>query len=218
MKTLISILVFVAISVCGVAQDKFTQAMQSNLEAWGNAKSPEEAEQVRNKFIRIGNAEPTQWLPNYYAAQMYILKGFSVGSIEEAKLLIAEAEKLIVDIRTKEGYSEAEILILEGLKNTVLIANDPGTYGPKLSAETMGLYEKAKALDPGNPRASYLSAEFEMGAAKFFGKPLDEYCLRFNESLKLFDTYELPSPIYPSWGKERLNSLIKECQKNASNN
>ena len=222
MKSRIITSIISLVALCMVlgtqAQSNFEKVMISNLKAWGEAKTPEQVEQVRNKFIRIGDAEKGEWLPYYYAAEMFILEGFSTKDANRISLILAESEKLIEKVRAIDGYSETEVLILEGLKNTVLIANDPATYGPKLSAATVGIYEKAKALEPKNPRAHYLSAEFEMGGAKFFGKPVDEYCARFDKALVLFEEEKPQSDIHPQWGKDRLLTLIEQCKADATNN
>ena len=218
MKSIV-LLVFTLLMTFGsFGQDKFTNVMKGNLGAWIKATTPEELDQIRNKFIRIGDAEKEQWLPYYYAANMYIIQGFMTKDAGKIDLMLKEADELIAKIRSIDGYSETEVLILEGLKNTVKIAYDPATYGPKLSAATVAIYQKAMALEPKNPRASYLSAEFEMGGAKFFGKPVNEYCERFNAALVLFENEKPVSEIHPQWGKERVLKLIEECKTNASNN
>lgn len=215
LKFLFTALLITVFSISVQANDRFKTAMLTNLEAWGKAKSPADYEQVRNKFVRIGDAEKTQWLPYYYAAQMYILEGFRVKDKAKIKLLLDQADQLMDKAAQMDGAIEAEFLILKGLRNTVLVASDPAVNGPKLSAPTMALYKKALALDPKNPRATYLSAEFEMGAAKFFGKPLDPYCKKFDEALELFKNEKPKSEIHPAWGKSRLLTLIKQCQANA---
>ena len=48
--------------------DKYLEAMQSALALFDSSKSLEDLQNVANRFERIANAEPKEWLPLYYAA------------------------------------------------------------------------------------------------------------------------------------------------------
>ena len=69
MKHLIIIAVLLVSAITN-AQTNFEKGMQKAFELWGQ-NNWTEAEQL---FERIAAAEPNEWLPNYYIAQMNSLK------------------------------------------------------------------------------------------------------------------------------------------------
>ena len=86
MQKLVIILVVFVTSLIN-AQTNYEKGMQKAFELWGN-NNPVEAS---NMFERIANAEPDNWLPPYYAAQINIVNSF--GEKDEDKLT-AQLKKL----------------------------------------------------------------------------------------------------------------------------
>lgn len=72
MKTSILIL-FSFCSTLLFANDKYEQAMQTNIQAIYKAQTAEEMQQSINAFERIGAAEKNKWEPFYYASFGYIM-------------------------------------------------------------------------------------------------------------------------------------------------
>jgi hypothetical protein len=77
-----------------------------------------------------------------------------------------------------------------------------------LSSQSLG---KALGMEPANPRAKVLKLQNDMGAAQFFGKDPSEYCGQAKELLEKWDAYKIKSPIYPNWGKDQAEGLVKGC-------
>src|SRR6266705_771346 len=50
------------------AQDAYTQQMQTQVAKLDNANTVKDFQQFANDFLRIADAQKTQWLPYYYAA------------------------------------------------------------------------------------------------------------------------------------------------------
>ena len=78
-----------------------------------------------------------------------------------------------------------------------------------LSAQSLG---KALAMEPGNPRASVLKLQNEMGTAQFYGNDPAEYCSQAYELLARWDNYKPKSPVYPSWGKDQVEGVVERCK------
>jgi hypothetical protein len=96
--------------------------------------------------------------------------------------------------------------------HTAWIAFGPMTYGQKLSGTVMGLYAKAQAIAPENPRVVLEKAEFEIGAAQFLGKDTKPMCAQIEKNIGLFATFKPETTLSPKWGLDRAENALKNCK------
>lgn len=172
-------------------------------------KKPFEA---ANMFERISKAETENWIPHYYVAHINIL--YSFGEQDQEKLTL-QLKKAKEELEAAKAISpnNAEIMVMEALMNTVWISYDGAAYGMTLAEPTTQIYKKAYEIAPNNPRVVYCKAEWEMGSAKFFGHDTKPFCKDIERSLELFATFKDETPFYPSWGKDRAEMILADCNK-----
>ena len=69
MKKTILTTAFICVAAFSFAQsDKYVNAMKTNIAQLDSLIPKNNYEELANNFIRIGDAEKTQWMPYYYAA------------------------------------------------------------------------------------------------------------------------------------------------------
>lgn len=207
MQKLIIILVLFVTSFL-TAQGNYEQGMQKAFELWGS-NQPVEAS---NLFERIAAAEPDNWLPPYYAAQVIILNGFAEKDGDKLKAQLDKAQGLLNDA-TAISKNNAEIFVLQALLHTVWVAYDGATYGPTLAGKVASIYAQAEQMAPENPRVVFSNAEWGMGSARYFGQDLTPFCKDMERSIELFDNFKPETPFHPNWGKERAEQVITESCK-----
>lgn len=207
MKKLSIILVLFVSSLLS-AQSNYEKGMQKALELWGSNNPVEAA----NMFERIANAEPDNWLPPYYAAQINILYSFGLQDEEKLSAQLKKAQDLINDA-TAISKDNPEILVLQALLHTAWVAYDGANYGMTLSPKVVALYEKAEQIDPTNPRVVYCKAEWGIGGAKYFGQDTTPFCKDLQRALELFANFKPETPFHPNWGKDRVELLLQDCSK-----
>lgn len=190
----------------GIAQDQYTKGMQKALKLWGEGKPIE----ASNLFERIATAEPENWIPLYYVAQINTLISFTEKNENKLSLQLSKAQEY-TDLAKAISKNNPEILVQQAMVHTAWIAYDGGTYGPTLSGKVITLYQQAMAIAPKNPRVILSKAEWDMGSAKFFGQDITPYCAAVKEAIPLFDTFTSEIPFYPSWGKDRAETIVKNC-------
>ena len=192
------------------AQSQYEKGMNKAFEFWGQGKMTE----ASNLFERISKAESNNWIPAYYAAYVNIMSAF--GQKDEATLnSILEKATQQLDQAALNSPNNPEIIIMQALKNTAYIAFDGQKYGMTLSGKNAALFEKAIQIAPKNPRVLLQKAEWDMGAAKFFGQSTEPFCKDIEKALELFKN-ETKSEVKfaPSWGKERAEQVLEQsCGK-----
>lgn len=195
------------IAVIASAQSQFEQGMGKAFQLWGEGKNSE----ASAMFERIASAEPTSWLPNYYVALVNTTTAFGTKDKEQMNFLLTTAQNAL-DVELIKTPNNPELLVLQAMIHTAWIAFDPMTNGQKLSGTVMELYAKAQAIAPENPRVVFGKAEFEIGAAKFWGTDTKPMCAQIENAIGLFATFKPETPFAPKWGLERAEAALKNCK------
>lgn len=207
MKNIITFFAII-VTATGVAQDQYTKGMQKAFDLWGEGKAVE----ASNLFERISIAEPDNWLPYYYVAQINTIISFGEKDEKKVKQQLDKAQEFI-DIAKSISPNNPEILVQQAMTYTAWVAFDGATYGMTLSGKVTALYAKALQLAPDNPRVVFSKAEWDMGSAKYFGQDTTPYCKGVERSLELFANFKAESPFHPNWGVDRAKAVSESCSK-----
>lgn len=190
------------------SQSNYEKGMQQAFAFWEQGKTTE-ASQL---FERIAAAEKENWLPPFYAATIEILGSFGIKdeTILNAKLTKAQS---LLDNATAVSENNPEILITQALLNTAFIAFDGQRYGMTMSGKNSQLYAKALQIAPKNPRVILGNAEWNMGAAQFFGQSTKPYCDEIKRAIELGKEEKIEIPFYPQFQVQRAEEVLKKCEK-----
>ncbi|GAB1857734.1 hypothetical protein MHTCC0001_25710 [Flavobacteriaceae bacterium MHTCC 0001] len=205
MKHLIIIMTLL-VSVAAFAQTNYEKGMKKAFELWGQNK-PDAAV---NLFERIASAEPDNWLPSYWAAQINIVSSFGEQDKEKLAAKLKKGQDLLNDA-TAISKNNPEIMVMQALLHTAWIASDGATYGMTLSPKVVELYTKAESIAPENPRVVACKAEWDIGSAQFFGQDTAPFCKDLKHALELFAKFKPETEFHPKWGKDRVETLLKSC-------
>ncbi|NVJ89123.1 MAG: hypothetical protein HWD82_06750 [Flavobacteriaceae bacterium] len=188
------------------AQSKYQKGMQKAFALWEEGKDLEAGQ----LFERISKAETSNWLPSYYAAQIEIITSFNLK--DEAKLTakLKKAQQLL-DVAKSISKDNPEIIITQALLNTAYISFDGQKYGMTFSGKNSQLYAKVLAIAPNNPRVILGNAEWNMGAARFFGKSTKPYCDQIKKAIELGKNEKNNQEFYPTFQVKRAEKVLKQC-------
>ncbi|MUU78175.1 hypothetical protein GN138_06935 [Winogradskyella sp. HL2-2] len=203
----IIIITFLVISSVLPAQANFNKGMKKAFEYWQNGNTDE----AENMFERIAKAEPKEWLPSYYIAQINSLKSWNEKDEAILKNQLDKAQEHL-DLAMTISEDNPELIVMQAQILTNWVVFDGMTYGMKYGAKISELYAKALELEPENPRATLCKADWELNSAKYFGKDIAPFCEEIEASVKLFDTFKPESEFHPNWGKERAVVVAEECK------
>lgn len=203
MRKILFSLLAICVTASGFAQnEKYVKAMEQLVPAVDTTRSVEGLTDLANSFERIANAEKTQWLPYYYAALCLINKAntlYAMQQLDQIDPAMDKAEPLLKKAQELEP-NNSEIFCVVKMLNTGKMMADPMnrymTYGPA-AAEAL---EKAKALNPENPRVYLLEGIDKYYTPEQFGGSKEEAKKLFLLSREKFSFAKPASSITPSWG------------------
>lgn len=204
-KLLIAIVLFVTSLVS--AQGQFEQGMGKAFGFWKEGKNAE----ASDMFERIASAEKTSWLPNYYVALINTTEAFNPANKEKVSILLDKANAAL-DIELTKNPNNVELLVVQAMSKTALLASNPMTYGMTLSPKITEIYTMASLLAPENPRVVLCKAEFGIGGAKWTGADVKQLCGQIEKSIELFAKFKPETPFSPKWGLDRATEALKNCK------
>lgn len=218
-KSIIILTMLVAAStVFGQMSEKFIKAMEPKIALLDSNNDANAWKDLGNAFERIADAEKTQWLPYYYAAFSNVMAGY--GSMkpgdfgdnsatldpyaEKAESLLKKAMELTKD--------NSEIWCIKKMISTLrLSANAMARYMTELPIAEEAI-NKAKQLNPANPRVYLLMAQDKYFTPEQFGGSKTEAKALFEESLKNFETFKPESSIHPNWGRVQASYFLTQIK------
>jgi hypothetical protein len=209
MKTTILILAIVMSSFQLQAQiEKFTNAMMANIEASKTANTAADFQDLANNFERIATAEKTEWTPWYYAAFYNLVLNFQEPDVSKKTKYLSLAQQQI-ESGLKIKAEETELMVLKVMSYYGELAIDP-TKGLSLLGEANALIDRAKSINPGNPRIYLEQAEAIYNMPLEYGGGKDKAMPILLVAKEKFDTFVPDDQLVPNWGKDRCEQLISK--------
>jgi hypothetical protein len=182
-----------------------------------NTNSADGWRDLANGFERIAEAEKQQWLPYYYAALSRVMTGYMISSgqtggfADKTDPEADKADEMISKALALAGEN-SEIWCVKKMIATLRMSADPmnrwQTYGPAASEAI----QKARQLDPANPRVYLLEGQDKFFTPEQFGGNKAEAKLLFEESLKKFEAFKPASSIHPNWGRSQVQYFLQQAK------
>lgn len=202
--------------------EQYKQAMRAaigTLKAQSQTTSAAEFQTAANQFERIASAEPTEWLPRYYAGLLYVYAGFTGKNEAEKDKFLDQADANLKAAETLPGIAPAdrpdkdELAVLKAYIAQARMTVDPMNrwqqYGPLVQA---GI-EKAKSLNPGNPRPYVLEGTGLMFTPEQFGGGPGTACPVLKQAMEKLATFKPASDLHPAWGQMQIAPMLEKCPK-----
>lgn len=212
-KTILSVLI-IGLCITTFAQsDRYAPAMKKNIAMLDSAMQKGNAKELANNFERIGDAEKKQWLPYYYAAYSNILTTYTENDKSKIDAIADKAEELITKAEGLAGKENSEIDVIKSMIASAHMMVDPQSRYMQYGAASSSNIEKAKALDPTNPRPVYLEAQAKFYTPAAFGGGKDVAKPLFEKSISMFDTFKPETDLHPTWGKAAAQYFLAQANK-----
>jgi len=216
MKTRILLYFIFTLTICCFAQeDKYTKAMSKSIMMMDSAKTYVDFVNLSNTFDRIAKAEKTKWIPYYYAANCQIIASLmdSVTSKKDSYLDKADAYIVVADSLQP---NESEIYTLKGFSAQIRMIVNPMQRWQKYGQLSNSLFEKAKELNPDNPRPDYLIGQALLYTPEAFGGGKKNALPVLKQSQEKYRKFQPATSISPNWGENLLNDIIKNIESDTT--
>ena len=198
-------------TMAGAQNQKYIAAMEKNIAVLDTTRDAKVLQNEANTFERIGSAEKAEWLPQYYAAYCYVnmtysTKGNDIDTYcDKAEAFLNKADSL--------NPNNSEIYTLKAQVASARISVNPMSRGQKYGTMAAEIREKAKKLDPTNPRPFYLEGTGFFYTPPMFGGGKDKAKPSFEKAKELFAAFKPASSIAPHWGLGSTEYFLKKCEE-----
>jgi len=213
------------IALCGTLDfasaqsERYTKAMEQAIVGIDTTQSIDGLTEMSNTFQRIADAEKTQWLPFYYAALSQVTKGYMIavqnggmGGFAEKTDPIADQAESLLNKADELAKNNSEIYCVRKMIASLRLMADPMNRYQTQGPAAVEALEKAKSLNPANPRVTMLEAQDKYYTPEQYGGSKTEAKVLLEESLKKFDSFKPESSIHPHWGKAQVVYLLSQLK------
>ena len=195
-----------------VPDQDYEKDMLISLQELNNADAGADYLQFASRFVQIGEANPAEWLPYYYAGFCYTSYCFLASADEGLDKFLDEAEAFLEKARLV-STENAEIEVLQGWIHQGRIKKDPFGRGMVYSEKAAASFGKAMNIDPSNPRIYYLTGMNVLYTPEFFGGGKAAACPYFLKAKEKFESFRPASDIAPDWGRQQNEEQASGCNK-----
>ncbi len=208
----LSILFLAQFAQAQTPNEKFIKAMEKALSGMDTLKTPEAWLAASNNFERIAQKETKEWLPPYYVAFCQTM-AFNMSQETNMYELFAKRAEEFVNKADALNPDNAEIYVLKSMVSGLMIRLNPMVNGQKYAPLAGMQLEKAKKLDPENPRtymqegATLLFTPAQWGGDRVKAKATLEL------AAQKFETFKPASSIHPNWGKAANEMFLDMANK-----
>lgn len=190
---------------------KYQKSMLKAIRQMNEASDPASGLQCVATFEELGQIHSDQWIPLYHASWMLVTISFEESDPIKSDVLLERA-KPSLDKALELAPDESEVHVLKALYYIGMMSVDPSVRGPEYFEDANLSLEKAKGLNPDNPRAVYLEGMMALNMPDFMGggpaaaKPI------FLDAEKKFSTFQNDDPLWPSWGEDLLKGDLERIK------
>lgn len=210
MKVFITLLFSTLLSALAAQPGSYQQAMGGMLPKIAAANSSAEHQQLGQEFARVAAVETQEWHPRYYAAHQFIVASFELEDDDQRDELLDMAETHITKA-LEIVPTESELFALQALLYMGRIQVSPMIRGMTYTEKVFTAIDKARQLNPTNPRSYYMEAMMTWNMPGFLGGGKDKACPVIEEALTHYATFEPETPFSPNWGFEAAQGLQRKC-------
>jgi hypothetical protein len=202
MKTQLFLLALLLASISVAGQDSpYQSSMLRTIESLDKATDKQEFLACASKFERVAGAEKTRWLPYYYGAYSLIILSFEEKDGTEKDLILDRAQEMLDQAMELEP-GESELHALQAFLYPSRILVDPMNRGMIYMEKIYASLEKAKSLNPENPRPWFLEGVNKLNLPPAMGGGPEVARSILEEADAKFRAFSHEDPLWPDWGAD----------------
>jgi hypothetical protein len=167
---------------------------------------------VSAQFDMLADKWPNEWSSNYYAAYAKVILSFIVQDSRKKDMLLDEADKYLEKVKTLDSKSD-ETYVLAALITSARIAVDGQNRGMQYSGMVNQYLEKAKEINPDNPRVYYLQGSSLFYQPEMYGGGKEKAKPFLVKAAELYKKENKTSALKPHWGEKQNQDYLNQCDE-----
>lgn len=206
------LLVSVSVSVSVFAQPrKYKKSMGKAMVMLQGTSGAEGFLTCAAAFDEIASGYEDMWMPPYYSAYCRIMASFDEGEYDLKDEYLTSAG-LSLEKALAIAPEESEVQALSAFHALGLMAADPESNGPLYLEDFNYSIQRAKTLNPDNPRPYYMDGLLKANLPEFMGggpaaaKPVHQL------AAEKFKNFQSEDPLWPNWGEELNQEQLNNMQ------
>ena len=192
--------------------EKFVKAMEKALAGIDSLQTSDQWLAASNNFERIAQKETREWLPAYYVAFCQTMAFNTTQDKTKFDLFAARAQEF-VDKADALSPDNSEIYVLKSMVSTLFIRINPMVNGQKYGPVSAMQLEKAKTLNPENPRAYMQEGLTLLFTPPQWGGDKAKAKTTLETAMEKFNNFKPASSIHPDWGKKGTAMFLEMASK-----
>ena len=168
--------------------------------------------QASTEFDLIAEANPDQWIAQYYASWAKVILSYNEPDLAKKDLLLDQADIYMEAITAMNVESEERYILAALIANGRMAVDGENRwkqYG-KIFDDNLA---KAKAINPNNVHYFYLKGVATYFMPKFIGGGAKKALPYLDKAKSLYPSYDKNNVMIPYWGEEMTDYFIGECKK-----
>ncbi len=194
------------------AQD-FKATLEKNFTIFDTSRDIQQKVEQSNKLSLIAKKWSNEWSAHYYAAYSKALLSFMEKDENKRDAYLDEADKEKEDAVSILGKENDETYVLAAMIANGRLAVKPASRWQKYGKIFDEDLDKAKEMNPDNPRIYLLSGNSRFYKPKMFGGGKKAALPFYEKAGELFAKENVTDITKPHWGKNQNDFHLQECKK-----
>jgi hypothetical protein len=206
-KIAIAIISFTAFTINAQTMEESLKSANQQLDT---SKTINAMMSVSSTFDIITSKWPNELMTNYYSAYSKATISYTETDVKKKDLLLDQADKFFVKVKQINPENDETYVLAALLANARLSVDGQNRWKQYGEIFDKNL-EKAKAINPNNPRIYYLKGSSLFYTPKMFGGGAKKAKVYFEKAKVLFEKQDKTSILKPIWGEWANTDFLKKC-------
>jgi len=194
------------------ADQQFKEDLKASVDDFDSAKNMSEWVAASNHLGLIATNYSDQWAANYYACYSLTVLSYIEKDAKKRDAYLDNAEvflnKAISDFKAEND----ELYVLNAMHASARLSVQPASRYKKFGDLFNVNIEKAKALQPNNPRIYYLKGNSLFYTPKMFGGGAKKAMVEFEKAESLYESESKDDIFKPYWGERQNEQMLEKCK------
>ena len=191
---------------------QFKEDLKASVDDFEAGKNMNEWFTAANRLGLIANKYSTDWAANYYACYSLTVLSFIEKDSKKKDAYLDDAEVFLNKAISDYKSEYDELYVLNAMHANARIAVQPMARYKKYGDIFKEKLEKAKSLQPNNPRIYYLNGNSVYYTPKMFGGGAKNALPLFEKAEALYKNESKDDIFKPYWGENQNEQMVTKCK------